>query len=353
MARSIWTGSISFGLVNVPVKAYTAVRDHTVHFNQLEKETGARVHQQLVSEKTGEVVEREDLELGYEISSGRYVTFEREELEDLRPTSTRAVEVGDFVALDDIDPIYYERTYWLGPDGDTAADAYQLLRAAMEERGQAAVGTVVMRNKQYLAAIRPLDGVLAMSTMRFEDEVVPKADIDELPSRTTKPDPKTLKLALQIVDSLASEWDPKRYHDTYSEQLHDIIDRKDKGKETVVSEAPAQTAQVVDLMAALQASVAASKQGKGRAGTAKALANAAEDLADEVEQEEASDDGSTRSSSTAGGAKKRASANSRTGAKKRTGTAKTAGAKKATNKPTRKSTVKKAARRSQPTRRSA
>lgn len=282
MARSVWTGSISFGLVNVPVKAYTAVRDHTVHFNQLEKGTGARIQHRNVSEQTGEEVDRDEIELGYEIRKGRYVRFDRDELDDLRPASTRAIEVSDFVGLADIDPIYFERTYWLAPASDEAKEAYQLLLAAMQEREQAAIGTVVMRNKQYLAAVRPLDGVLAMSTMRFADEVVPRSDIDELPSRRTKVDPKAKELALQIVDSLASDWDPKRYHDTYTEQLKKIIERKDEGKEAVTEEAPSQTAEVVDLMAALRASVDAAKRGRSRAGTAKALAKAAEELADDV-----------------------------------------------------------------------
>jgi DNA end-binding protein Ku len=289
MARALWSGSISFGLVNVPVKAFTAVRDHEVHFHQLEKGTGARIHHQNVSEKTGKPVDTDDIELGYEIRSGRYVTFEREELEDLRPKSTRAIEVADFVALDEIDPIYYERTYWLGPDGDAAEQAYRLLLAAMEERGRVGIGTVVMRNKQYLAAVRPLDGVLAMSTMRFADEVVAQADVEELPSKRSKPDAKAVKLAIQIVDSLATEWDPERYHDTFTEQLRDIIDRKDKGEEAVVEEAPAQTAQVIDLMAALEASVAATRSSRRERRT-DALAQAAERLVAEQDPEDAGDD---------------------------------------------------------------
>ncbi len=188
MARAIWSGTISFGLVNVPVKAFTGVRDHAVHFNQLDKRSGARIKNQTVSEKSGKPVDRDDIELGFEVSSGRYVTFDREEIEELRPESTRSVEVSDFVDLAEIDPIYYKSTYWLGPDGDAASKAYQLLLTAMEDRQRVGIGTVVMRNKQYLAAIRPLDGALAMSTMRFADEVVPKSEIDAIPQRRAKPD---------------------------------------------------------------------------------------------------------------------------------------------------------------------
>jgi DNA end-binding protein Ku len=256
MARPVWTGSISFGLVNVPVKAYTAVRDHDVHFHQLEKGTGARIRNRKVSEKSGREVKADKIEMGFEVSKGRYVTFDTDELSDLRPASTRAIEVTDFVALDDVDPIYYERTYWLAPDGDASTEAYQLLLAAMEERQRVAIGTVVMRNKQYLSAIRPLDGALAMSTMRFADEVVPRKDVDGVPTRRAKPEAKALKLATQIVDSLAADWKPEQYHDTYAEELRARIEAKDKGTDVVEApEEEAEKADVLDLMAALKASV--------------------------------------------------------------------------------------------------
>jgi DNA end-binding protein Ku len=263
MARPVWTGTLSFGLVNVPVKAFTAVRDHSIHFHQLEKGTGSRIRNQRISEKTGKPVDAGDIEMGYELKKGRYVTFENGELEDLKPESTRAVEVTDFVALEEIDPMFYERTYWLAPADDKAKEAYQLLHAAMVERQRVAIGTVVMRNKQYLTAIRPIENVLAMSTMHFADEVVPRSDVDGLPSRRSKPDAKALRLATQIVDSLASEWDPKRYEDTYTDELERIIARKDKGDEVVEEAAPKEErADVVDLLAALEASVSAAKGGR-------------------------------------------------------------------------------------------
>jgi DNA end-binding protein Ku len=262
MARPVWTGSISFGLVNVPVKAYTAVRDHDVHFHQLQKKTGSRIRNRKVAEKSGKEVEADDIEMGFEVEKGRYVTFSKDELNDLRPESTKAIEVSDFVALDDVDPIYYERTYWLAPDGDAAKQAYQLLLAAMEDRERVGIGTVVMRNKQYLTAIRPLDGALAMSTMRFADEVVPRSDVEEVPARRSKPEAKALKLATQIVDALAADWKPEQYHDTYAEELRDRIKAKDAGEEVVESEEPKKDAEVLDLMEALQASVEASKSGR-------------------------------------------------------------------------------------------
>jgi DNA end-binding protein Ku len=265
MARPVWTGTISFGLVNVPVKAYTAVRDHDVHFNQLEKGSGSRIRNRKVAERSGKEVDPDDIEMGFEIRKGRYVTFDKKELEALRPASTRMIDVSDFVALADIDPIYYERTYWLGPDGDASKQAYNLLLAAMEERERVAIGTVVMRNKQYLTAVRPLDGVLAMSTMRFADEVVPRADVDGLPSRRAKPEAKALRMATQLVESLASNWDPARYHDTYVEELRKRIKARDRGKGIVEQDEQPTEGKVLDLMAALERSVEAAK-GRSSAG---------------------------------------------------------------------------------------
>jgi DNA end-binding protein Ku len=269
VARPVWSGTITFGLVNIPVKAFPAVRDHDVHFHQLEKGTGSRIRHRKVAEKSGKEVEPADIEMGFEVRKGRYVTFDKDELDELRPESTRAIEVSDFVALDEIDPIFYERTYWLVPSNEPARKGYQLLRAAMEERERVGIGTVVMRNKQYLAAIRPLDGALAMSTMRFADEVVPRSEIDELPRRA-KPEAKNLKMATQLLDAMSTDWDPARYHDTFTEELHERIKAKDKGKEVVEESEPAEPqGKVVDLMAALEQSVSAAKGGRSRSRSSR------------------------------------------------------------------------------------
>jgi DNA end-binding protein Ku len=261
MARPVWTGSISFGLVNVPVKAFTAVRDHDVHFHQLDAATGSRIRNRKVDEKSGKEVDADDIEMGFEVRPGKYVTFGKDELKALRPKSTQSIEVTDFVDLAEIDPIYYERTYWLAPAADAAKQAYGLLLAALEERQRVAIGTVVMRDKQYLTAVRPLDGVLAMSTMRFADEVVPRADIEELPGRRAKPEARALQMAIQLLDGLASDWQPKRYHDTYVEELRKRITAKGKkgAKAPTQDEEPASDGAVIDLMAALEASVNAAK----------------------------------------------------------------------------------------------
>lgn len=255
MARPVWTGSVSFGLVNIPVQAHTAVRDHDVHFHRLVKGSGARVRNRMVAEDTGDEVDDDDIELGFEIRKGRYVTFSREELAELRLPSTRAVEITTFVGLDEIDPIYYERTYWLAPDGDGAKGAYALLQRAMQERERVGIGTVVMHNKQYLTAVRPMEHALALSTMRFADEVVPRADVDNVPARLAKTDPKMLAMATQIVDALAAPWKPESYHDTYVEELRQRITAKSRGKTVAPVAEPDERAPVVDLLAALEASL--------------------------------------------------------------------------------------------------
>ena len=277
MARAVWSGSISFGLVNVAVKAYTAVREHEVRFHQIDKKSGARVRYEKVSEKTHKKLDSDDIEMGYEVRKGRYVAFSKEGLAELRPRSTRTVEVSDFVPLEDIDPIYYERTYWLAPDGPAAARAYGLLCAAMEDRQRVGIGTVAMRNKQYLAAIRPLEGVLAMSTLRFADEIVARSEIDALPSRRARPEAKELRLAAQIVDALHAPWKPDKYHDTYTEELRDMIERRAKGQTIAVDQSPAETAKVLDLMEALNASVAAAKK-RRRGSVGQAFERAAREL---------------------------------------------------------------------------
>jgi DNA end-binding protein Ku len=259
----MWSGSISFGLVNVPVKAYTGVRDHTIHFHQLDKKTGARVEYKKVSSESGRKLDADDIEKGYEITKGKYVVVDEEEFEQLRPRSTRTIDVTDFVELAAIDPIYYANTYWLGTDGEGGARAYRLLLEAMEKKQRVAIGTVVMRNKQYLAAIRPLEGALAMSTMRFADEVVPRDELDDIPSANVEPTDRELRLASQIIDSLTTDWEPSRYADTYTDELRELIEAKAKGKEVTVEPDTDPGAKVLDLMEALKASV---EEHRNRAG---------------------------------------------------------------------------------------
>ena len=260
MARSIWTGSISFGLVNVPVKVYSAVRQQDLHFNQFDP-NGNRIRYKRVSEKTGREVDYGDIVKGYEVKKGKYVMVDPEELEAFEPRATRTVDIDDFVDLDEIDPIYYEHTYYLVPaeKGAGAAKAYRLLLEAMEKQSKVGIGSVVMRGKQYLAAIRPLDGVLALSTMLFADEVLSPKDLDERPAARANVSDREVKMASQIISSLTTKWDPKRYHDTYRERVEDYLAKKAKGETVEVEPATEEPSKVTDLMAALEDSLAAAK----------------------------------------------------------------------------------------------
>lgn len=282
MARAIWSGSISFGLVSVPVKVLAAVKEHTVHFHQVDKKSGSRIRYEKVAEKSGKEVSSSDIELGYEKDNGDMVVMESSELDELRPESSRTIDIADFVELSDVDPVFYAHTYWLAPDGEAAIRPYRLLVAAMERQERVGIGMVVMRNKQYLAAVRPRDGALALSTMHFADEVLTRAEVSELPAKSSKADARELKLATQIIDSLSGPWKPKKYHDTYTEEVQKLIRAHEKGKDVVSEEPPAPQAQVIDLMEALQASVKATTS---RGGRKKALSKAAAQLAEAAEQE--------------------------------------------------------------------
>jgi DNA end-binding protein Ku len=258
MARAIWSGAISFGLVNIPVKLFSAVSRKTVRFHQIDAESGARVRQKRVG-GDGEEVPYEQIVKGYEIGPDRYVTITPEELESLEPQKTRTIDIEDFVDIEDIDPMYYDHPYYLAPDTG-AAKAYRLLVDAMEDSGKVAIARVVLRSKEHLVAIRPRDGVLAMETMLFADEVVAPESLDELSTdgelQTTD---RELAMARQLIESLSSQFEPEKYRDEYRERILDLIERKAQG-ETVVIEAPAEEPQKVpDLMAALEASIAAAK----------------------------------------------------------------------------------------------
>jgi DNA end-binding protein Ku len=273
MARSIWTGSLSFGLVNIPVRVFSAIREHDVRFHQLAPD-GSRIHYKRVSEKTGREIEFASIKKGYETSKGKYVVFDSGELSDLAPAKTKTIDIEDFVALEDIDPIYFDRTYHLAPAGGPALKAYALLAGVMEDRQRVGIGKVVMREKQYLAAIRPYGKGLAMSTMLFADEVVPQSTVDGIPARKPTVASREKQMALQIVDSMEREWDPKRYHDDYEEQLRRVIKAKAKGK-TIEAPAPEESAKVLDLMEALRASIEGKPRAKKAAPRARTAAKSA------------------------------------------------------------------------------
>jgi len=259
MPRAIWSGAISFGLVNVPVKLFSAVSPKDVRFNQLEEGTGARIRQKRVSAETGEEVPYEKIVKGYEISPERYVIISPEELEALDPKATRAIDIEDFVDLDQIDPVHYERPYYLVPEKG-AAKAYKLLLDAMKESNKVAIARMVLRTKQYLAAIRPTGDVLCLETLLFADEVVPAESLDGLPGPDTEVSERELKMARQLIESLSTDFEPEKYHDEYRERVLALIEQKAEGAEIVAQPAAEEPTKVVDLMAALEASLAAAKE---------------------------------------------------------------------------------------------
>jgi len=260
MARAIWSGSISFGLLNVPVKLYSAVSKQTIRFKELRESDGSRVRHKRVAEADGKEVSYDDIVKGYEFAPDQYVTITREELSELDPKKTRAIEIQDFVDLDDIDPIYFEQPYYLGPDKG-AAKAYALLTKAMTDSRKVAIARFVLRNKEHLAAIRPMDGVLTMATMRFHDEVTAPEDLDGdlfTEEKPGKPDKRELEMAKQLIESLSTDFEAGRYEDQYREELLAMLERKAEGKEVVAapSEEPEPT-KAPDLMAALEESLSA------------------------------------------------------------------------------------------------
>lgn len=257
MPRSMWSGSISFGLVTVPVKLYPAVRKHDIRFTQLHGRTGSRVRQRRVDEKTGEEVDYQDIAKGYEVGDGRYLKVEPEELDALAPGASRAIELIDFVMLEDIDPIHFDRPYYLAPANDAARKPYRLLTAAMERTGRAGVARFVMRTKEYLAVLRPRDGVLVANTVHYADEIVAPEQIESTDLEDVDVADRELEMAERLIESLAADWEPEQYEDEYHERLSAFLEEKAAGREVVVEEAAEEPGQVVDLMAALERSLAA------------------------------------------------------------------------------------------------
>lgn len=276
MPRAIWSGSITFGLLNVPVKLYSAVSKQTVRFKELREGDGARIRHKRVAEDDGKEVPYEKIVKGYEFAPDQYVLLSKDELSELNPKKTRAIEIQDFVDLDEIDPIYFESPYYLGPDKG-AEKAYGLLVEAMRDANKIAIARFVLRNKEHLAAIRPLDDVLTLTTMRFADEVSKPGDLDGLfEEKPGKPAARELKMAKELIDSLSSDFDPAQYRDEYREELLDLLEKKAAGEEIVSAptEEPTPT-RAPDLMAVLEESLASVKEGEKPAATKAAKSNGA------------------------------------------------------------------------------
>ena len=306
MPRSIWSGAISFGLVNVPVKLYSAVSRKTVRFHQLHDKDGVRIQQKRICPEDGEEVPYDNVVKGYEIAPGQHVVVTPEELEALDPKKTRTIDIEDFVELDQIDPIYFDHPYYLLPDKG-ADKAYNLLLQAMRESGRVAIARVVIRQKEHLTAIRPTEDVMTMATMLFGDEVVSPRQIDELPDETETSD-RELEMARQLIDSLSSDFEPDRYRDEYRERVLDLIERKAEGEEIAVQPAE-EPERVPDLMAALEASVKAAREdsdGKSQTGRKRGAAARSDGAGS------GKSDGSSRS----GGSRRTSSKRSKSGGKR-------------------------------------
>jgi DNA end-binding protein Ku len=261
MARAIWSGSISFGLLNVPVKLYSAVARRNIALREIRESDSARIKHRRVAEGTDEEVPYDEIVKAYEVTPGQYVPISKDEMASMAPEKTRAIDVQDFVDLDEIDPIYFDSPYYLGP-ADGAAKAYSLLAAAMKASGKVAIARFVFRNKEHLAAIRTSGGVLTLTTMRFADEVVATSELEEvLPDKAPEVAKKEQEMAEQLIESLSTDFEPGAYRDEYREQLLGLIERKAEGKEIVASETEApQATKAPDLMAALEQSIAAVKE---------------------------------------------------------------------------------------------
>src|SRR3954447_20723902 len=276
MARAIWSGSISFGLLNVPVKLYSAVARRGISLREIRESDGARIKHRRVAEGTDEEVPYEKIIKAFEISKDRYVPLSKDELASLDPEKSRAIEVQDFVEIAEIDPIYFDSPYYLGP-ADGAEKAYSLLAQAMEQSGKVAIARFVFRNKEHLAAIRPGDGVLTLTTMRFADEVVPPDELEDvLPSEKPKIGKREVEMAEQLIDSLTRDFDPTLYRDEYREELLAMIERKAAGEDVVAApQEDREPTKAPDLMAALEQSIADVRSKRDGEPTRKAAAKTA------------------------------------------------------------------------------
>lgn len=271
MARPIWTGVLSFGLVTVPIALYSATESHTVAFRQIERGTADRVRNKRVNERTGKEVEYGDIVKGYELAEGEYVIIEPSELEQISPGRSKTIEIKGFLDLERIDPIFFDTIYYAGPRGKKYAKVYSLLERAMARAGKAGLALFSMRGKEYLTAIHSENGLLVAQTTRFADEIRdPHKEVDNLPDTdTVDVSDRELSTAQQLIDMLAIDWDPDEWHDTYSEQVRELVQAKAEGREIAVAEGPAEATNVVDLMAVLERSLAAA----GASGEQKATSS--------------------------------------------------------------------------------
>src|ERR687890_2402990 len=236
MPRSLWTGSLSFGLVNVPVQLVSAVRDLDLHFRQLHEKDKVPVETQRWCSEEEKEVPWEAITRSYELDNGKQVIVTDEDLEAVEPRKTRTIDIAQFVDLAEVDPIYFDHPYWLVPAGDDegATRAYKLLLGVMEKTDHAALGRFVMRAKEHLAIVRARDGALTLTTMRFHDEVRSTKDVPSADGKSTKPSKQELDTAVALIEAMAEEWDPAQHEDRYRKRLQQVVNKKKKGQKIEV-----------------------------------------------------------------------------------------------------------------------
>ncbi len=276
MARAIWSGSLNFGLVTVPVELFTATSDHAPRFHQLERGTADRVRIQRINERTGKPVAFKDIVKGYELDDGQYVVFTQDELDEIAPGRSKAIEISGFVDLEQVEPIFFATTYYLGPKGAEYGRVYGLLREALASTHRAGVATFVMRGRQYLTAIKAEKQVLVLHTMHYADEIRnPVEEIDALPEKV-EVNARELAAARQLIETLGVEWDPTEYKDEYRVRLGELIEAKRHGEGLVGEKPPPAATNVVDLMDALERSIARGRRADPRVATETKRAEAGE-----------------------------------------------------------------------------
>lgn len=269
MARSVWSGTLTFGLVTLPVSLATATHSHTVRFHQLERGTSDRVRNRRVNERTGKEVSYDRIVKGYDTGDGEYVVVEPEELDEITPGRSRSIEIVGFADLEAIEPVYFDSTYFVQPRDEGYAKVYGLLRSALAETGRAGIATMSMRQKEYLVAVHTENDIVVMHTMHWADEVRdPLQTLDNLPA-DGKPSAKELKMATQLIEAMAMDWDPHSFHDRTQERIRDLVEAKQHGETVEKGEPAPESTNVVDLMSVLQDSVDRAHQGRRGGGSAK------------------------------------------------------------------------------------
>ena len=261
----MWSGSITFGLVNIPVRLFTATREHRIRFHLLKKHDHSRIERKYVSstDEKEQSVDNDELVRGYELSPNQFVILSDEELESLEPKESRTIEISKFVDLDDIDPLFFDRPYYLAP-GDRAAKPYHLLLEALKKTGKVGISQFVMRKKEYLAALHAHNDVICLYTMRFADEVIQPDTLPGIEGAVNVSE-KELKMATELIGSLAEKFDADELHDQYRRHVEALIEKKAKGDEIVEQpEAEERPHKVINLMAALQQSLNEAKRSRRR-----------------------------------------------------------------------------------------